>query len=74
MEAQRSLSPGQRLALESTHSFTRAAVVYLRACLPIVREEDGQLLKSLIELGELSLTRLSEYFPEVRPLVRGGAQ
>lgn len=72
MQANHSLSEQQKLSIHSAYAFTRSATVYLRACLPIVREEDATQLQSLIELGELSLRRLVECFPEAKELSRGG--
>lgn len=71
MSAKESLTEQERLSIISAITFTHSAVIYLKACLPIVREEDATQLQSLIELGELVLRRLQKYFPGVQ---NGGGQ
>lgn len=67
------LSEEQKLSIYSAYTFTHSATVYLR-CLPIVREEDATQLQSLVELRELSLRRLVDYFPEAKELSRRGVR
>lgn len=71
MEAPRSLTEQEKLSIISAITFVHSAVIYLKSCLPIVREEDATQLQSLIDLGELALERLRKYFPEVQ---NGGGQ
>ena len=66
------VSQEQKLCLESVYTFLQGSTVYLRAVAQVVCPEDEAQLKALIELGSLCLSRLPEYFPEVRSLVRGG--
>ena len=68
------LSQEQKRCLESVYAFLQGSTVYLRAVEHVVCPEDEPQLKALVELGSLCLSRLPEYFPEVRPLVRGGVQ
>lgn len=65
------LTEQQKLSITSAITFTHSAVIYLRACLPVVRETDAVQLQSLIDLGECVLRRLQKYFPEVQ---KGGGQ
>lgn len=71
MPANRSLTEQEKLSIISAITFTHSAVIYLKACLPVVREGDATQLQSLIDLGELSLKRLQKYFPEMQA---GGSQ
>lgn len=66
MPAKRSLTEQEKLSIISAITFTHSAVIYLKACLPVVREEDATQLQSLIDLGELALRRLQKYFHEVQ--------
>ena len=71
MQSSGSLTEQEKLSIISAIVFTHSAVIYLKACLPIVREVDATQLQSLIDLGELSLRRLEKCFPET---LRGGGQ
>ncbi len=72
MEAPATLSQEQKLCVESVYTFTQSATVYLQAVAHVVCPEDEAQLKALVELGSLCLSRLPEFFPEVRPLVQRG--
>ena len=77
MQAPGSLSPEQKSVLGTVFHFLESTTVYLRAVLPVVREEDELVLKGLLELGEICMKRLPQYFPELQPLAeewkkRGG--
>lgn len=74
MEAPSTLSQEQKLCLESVYTFTQSATVYLQAVAGVVRPEDEAQLKGLLDLGSMCLSRLPEYFPEVRPLAHGAAR
>ena len=71
-QAPGSLSQEQKLCLESVYTFLQGSTVYLRAVEHVVCPEDEPQLKALLDLGSLCMSRLPEYFPEVRPLVDGG--
>ena len=62
------LSPEQKSTLGTVFHFLESATVYLRAVLPVVHEVDARMLEGLLELGEVCLERLPEYFPELTPL------
>ena len=66
MSDNRSLTEQEKLSIISAITFTHSAVIYLKACLPVVREADATQLQSLIDLGELVLRRLQKYFPGVQ--------
>jgi hypothetical protein len=68
------LSQEQKICLESVYTFLQGATVYLRAVEHVVFPEDVAQLKGLVELGWLCLSRLPEYFPEVREFQRGGVR
>ena len=74
MSASSTLSPEQKICLESVYTFLQGSTVCLRAVEHVVLPEDEAQLKALLDLGSLCLSRLPEYFPEVRPLVRGGVR
>lgn len=65
------LSPEQESMLGTVFHFLESSMIYFRAVLPVVREADEHLLKGLLELGEICLRRLPEYFPELQPLAEG---
>ncbi len=68
------LSQEQKICLESVCAFLQGATVYLEAVEHVVYPEDVAQLKGLLELGALCMSRLPEYFPEVREFQRGGVQ
>ena len=77
MQAAGSLSSEQKSVLGTVFHFLESATVYFRAVVPVVREADEHLLKGLLELGEICMKRLPQYFPELEPLAeewrkRGG--
>ena len=67
-EATGSLSPEQKSVLGTVFHFLESATVYLQSVLPVVHEVDARMLEGLLELGEICLKRLPQYFPELEPL------
>ena len=79
MQAPGSLSPEQTSVLGTVFHFLESATVYLGSVAPIADEVDKRMLEGLLELGEICMKRLPQYFPELEPLAeewkkRGGAQ
>ena len=68
MEASHTLSQEQKSVLATTFHFLESATIYLQSVLPVVHEVDARMLEGLLELGEICMKRLPQYFPELEPL------
>ena len=69
MQANRSLTEQEKLSIISAITFKQSAVINLKVCLPIVREEDATQLQSLIDLGELPFGAYRSPSPKRGPRV-----
>lgn len=69
-EAPGSLSPEQKSVLGTTFHFLESATIYLGSVAPIADEVDKRMLEGLLELGEMCMKRLPQYFPELQPLAK----